>query len=142
MNFILGHIKKFLVVLILFAISKEICATHYINKTNVQIKVTNVSAQKRREGKGGWRISSWSMFKKHNVPESDIDDMTLIPYFIVLEKDEQGDLENKQGDEIAITSPGINDKRRLFPTNNSFNYVITMNEYNSKFEKFDINHAD
>lgn len=54
---------------------------------------------------------------------------------------QEGDLDNQQGDEITITSPGMSDKRRLFPTNNSFNYVITMNKYAAKFEKFDVNHA-
>ena len=63
-------------------------------------------------------------------------------YFIELEDGQQGDLDNQQDDQITITSEGMSDKRILFPSNNAFNYVITMNKYKAKYEKFDINHAD
>ena len=63
-------------------------------------------------------------------------------YFIELEDGAEGDLDNRQDDEVTITSKGMSDKRKLFPTNNSFNYVITMNKYKSEYEQFDINHAE
>ncbi len=80
--------------------------------------------------------------KKNRVEPQDITQNATVVYFIELENGAQGDLDNNQGDEVAITSSGISDKRKLFPTNNSFNYVITMNKYKSIFEKFDINHAE
>jgi hypothetical protein len=124
--------QKITVALMLLASSLSMIATTYINNTGKKIVVTNVAAKKRN------KKSYFSYFtrKKSVEPEKPV-----ILYFIELENDQQGDLDNNQGDEITITSPGMSDQRKLFPTNNSFNYVITMNAYNNQYEKFDINHA-
>jgi hypothetical protein len=118
--------NKFLVTCILIWVTMSLDATHYSNKTGKAIVITNVSAQKRQN-------------KKRKRQEQDLE---LLSYAITLEPDQEADLDNDQEDEITITSPGMNDKRKLFPTNNSFNYVITMNKYKKKFERFDINHAE
>jgi len=104
----------------LFEFSAFLEATHYSNQTGRPITITNISAKKRARKIQG-----------------------IVPSDIVLELDHgaQGDLENQQDDEITITSSGMSDKRKLFPTNNSFNYVITMNKFSSKYEQFDINRA-
>ena len=127
------RIKQMCIVLTLVSTSLSMFATHYINNTGKVIKITNVSAKKRTKKS----YFSFFMTKK----DAQQDDQTKIIYFIDLQDDQEGDLDNKQDDEITITSQGISDKRKLFPTNNSFNYVITMNKYKSVFEKFDINHA-
>jgi len=104
-------------------------ATHYINHTGKIIMITNVSEHKRHKN---------SIKKKHHDEKNNEGPLD----FIRLEQGQEGDLDNRQGDEITITSKNMSDKRRLFPSNNSFNYVITMNKYNARFEKFDINHAE
>ncbi len=108
--------------ILLMSSSFAIFATNYTNQTGKLIVITNVSAQKRNKKKhaqGGTQAAS----------------------SVQIEIGEQATLDNNQGDEITITSPGISDKRKLFPTNNSFNYVVTMNTYGKKYEQFDINHA-
>jgi len=116
----------------LVSTSLSMVATHYINHTGKLIKVTNVAATKRN------KKSYFSTFsKKKNIQPA----APVMIYFIELENGQEGDLDNNQGDEITITSPGMSDKRKLFPTNNSFNYVITMNSYGKQFEQFDINRA-
>lgn len=143
LNYVSVFFKKnsFLVIIsLLFCQHVSVQATHYSNKTTRTITITNVSAEKRQgvtkpKPRYWWSTSWWSLNNKQAEPE-------IIPYAIVLEKDQEGDLENDQDDEITITSEGMSDKRKLFPTNNSFNYVITMNNYNAKFEQFDINRAD
>ena len=107
-------------------------ATHYINNTGKKIIITNVAAKKRTKQS----YFSYFIRKKNLEPAKPV-----ILYFIELENGQQGDLDNNQGDEITITSPGMSDQRKLFPTNNSFNYIITMNAYSKQYEKFDINHA-
>ena len=109
--------------------SLSMVATHYENKTGRTITVTNISAKNRNK-------KSFFSLARNNKK----DGQSMIT-FIKLEDDTEADLDNKQGDEIAITSHGMSNKRKLFPTNNSFNYVITMNNYKSKYEQFDINHA-
>ena len=117
----------------LLSTSLSMFAAHYINNTGKIIIITNVSATKHT------KKSFFSYFNKknHAQPEE-----TNNINFIELEDGAEGDLDNKQGDEITITSVGMSDKRKLFPTNNSFNYVITMNKYKNMFEKFDINHSE
>lgn len=112
-------IKKLSLILVCLFSSISIRATHYINNTGRTIVITNVTAKKR--------------YKKHHE--------TVEVYFLELENGQEGDLNNNQEDAITITSSGMSDKRTLFPTNNSFNYVITMNKYKKEFERFDINHA-
>ena len=107
-------------------------ATHYINNTGKTIIVTNVTSNKKN------KKSYFSFFNKSKPVEPEI---LAEQHFIEIENDAEADLDNNQGDEITITSPGMSDKRKLFPTNNSFNYVITLNKYKPMFEKFDINHA-
>ena len=111
-------------------------ATHYINHTGRMIIITNVTAQKRT--KKSYFSSFKGYFNKKNNIESQV---PAVQYFIELENGAEGDLDNNQDDEITITSKGMSDKRKLFPTNNAFNYVITLNKYSSKYEQFDINHA-
>ena len=130
-------VKKISMTLLLLFSSISMMATHYINKTGKTIVITNVSAQKRHK-------KSLSAAKKHNKKNKPLHnqlDNQVVVYFISLENGQEGDLENKKDDEITITSPGMNDKRKLFPSNNSFNYVVTMNNYKAAFERFDINHA-
>lgn len=134
--------KKLLTLLILLSVSYSNFATHYVNKTGKTIVITNVTEKKRQHRKNMW---SWggSYGKKHKTAGR-VDDTMHIDealYMITIEKDSEGDLANRQDDEIRITSPGFSDHRKLFPTNNSFNYVITMNKYKNKYERFDINHA-
>ena len=124
--------KKLLSMLWLLSISLSIVATHYTNHTNRAISVTNVSAIKRS------KKPYFSKFAKKTYEQTQ-EPVTV--HFIALEHGQEGDLDNNQGDEIAITSPGMSDKRKLFPTNNSFNYVVTMNAYHKRFEQFDINRA-
>lgn len=127
--------KKLLFLSMFLCSSLLVYATHYINKTGRSITVTNISEKKRYHRKHMW---SWggSVAKK----QSEFYNRKLL-YSIDLENGQEGDLNNQQGDEIRITSHGLNDHRKLFPTNNSFNYVITMNKYKNKYERFDINHA-
>jgi hypothetical protein len=124
--------KKIVSMLVLVSTSLSILGTHYVNNTGRAIVVTNVAATKRNKKS----YFSTLTRKKNNKPTAPV-----IIYFLELENGEQGDLDNNQEDEITITSPGMSDKRKLFPTNNSFNYVITMNAYGNKYEKFDINRA-
>ena len=49
--------------------------------------------------------------------------------------------ENEQDQPVTITSPHLNEKREFFPTNDSFNYEITISKFSSKFSKLTINHA-
>jgi hypothetical protein len=127
------QVKKLCICISLLSTSLSIFATHYINKTGKNIIITNVSAKKRG------KKSYFNFFNKKNYVKSED---SHNKNFIELEDGLQGDLDNQQGDEITITSVGMNDKRKLFPTNNSFNYVVTMNKYKNKFEQFDINHAE
>ena len=122
--------NKVFMLLALFSMSLSIVATHYENKTGRTITITNVTAKNRNK-------KSFFSLKRQNKK----DGQSLVT-FIRLEDGSEGDLDNKQGDEITITSRGMSNKRKLFPTNNSFNYVVTMNNYKSKFEQFDINHAE
>lgn len=124
--------KKLCMLLTLISTSFSVVATHYINNTGKIIYITNVSAKKSN------KKSYFSYFTKKPAVEVKASEVV---YLLELEPGDEGDLDNKQGDEVTITSPGMSDKRKLFPTNNSFNYVITMNNYNAMFEKFDINHA-
>jgi len=116
--------RSIVVTLFLLSISLPVTAAHYINKTPFLLKITNETLKQEL---------------KYSDNDYDYDESC----FIELPFGEEVDFDNEQGDEISITSlASINDKRRLFPTNNYFNYVITYNKYNPKFEKFDINHAD
>lgn len=116
----------------LLTMALPLMATHYINHTGRKIKITNVTA-----GKGHKKSYFSSLTRKKNIQPASVAMMN----YIELEHDQQGDLDNNQGDEITITSPGMSDLRKLFPTNNSFNYVVTMNGYSKQFENFDINRA-
>ncbi|MDP3788085.1 MAG: hypothetical protein Q8Q60_02045 [Candidatus Chromulinivorax sp.] len=122
------RLQKLSIFITLLLSSLSMVATHYINHTGKTIIITNVTGQKRSK-------------KKYSTKNSMQSEVAAIIYSLEIENDQEGDLDNDQGDEITITSPGMSDKRKLFPTNNSFNYVITLNKYNPKFEKFDINHA-
>lgn len=126
------RLQKICIVLTLLLSSLSMIATHYINHTGKTVVVTNVTAKKRT------KKSYFSYFSKKNAAQSTVSDAVV---FIEIEDGQEADLDNNQDDEITITSPGMSDKRKLFPTNNSFNYVITLNKYKSVFEKFDINHA-
>lgn len=126
------RVQKICIFLTLLLSSLSMIATHYINHTGKTIVVTNVTAKKRT------KKSYFSYFSKKNVVQPASPEIIK---FIEIENDQEGDLDNNQDDEITITSPGMSDKRKLFPTNNSFNYVITLNNYKSMFEKFDINRA-
>ena len=125
MNF---KLQKICIVITLLSSSLSIFATHYINNTGKTIIVTNVTAKKNSK-----KSSLKSKLAQNQSAQA--------PYFIEIENDAEADLDNNQDDEITITSQGMSNKRKLFPTNNSFNYVITMNKYKSEFEQFDINHA-
>jgi hypothetical protein len=130
MNF---RAKKLSIILSLLSASLSISAAHYINNSGEIIIVTNVAAKKRT------KKSCFSFSSKKNYVQTE-DKNTL--YFIELEDGAEGDLDNNQGDEVTIESVGIIHKRKIFPTNNSFNYVITINKkYNNKFQKIEINHA-
>ena len=134
-------LKNLWMTLSLLFSSVSMMATHYINQTERTIVITNVSAQKRHKK----NLSAAKKRNKKNKPinyqqDNQIDNQT-IEFFITLEHGQEGSLDNKQDDEITITSPGMSDKRKLFPSNNSFNYVVTMNKYNAEYEQFDINHA-
>ncbi len=109
-------------------------AARYINKTGKTIIIRNVTAKKR------YRHEEWSNWW-HRVPV-DQRSQENFEYEIILQDNESGSLDNEQGDEITIRSPGISDKRRLFPSNNYYNYVVTYNAYSAKFERFDINRAE
>lgn len=116
------NVMRALCAILLMSSSSAMFATNYTNQTGKVIVITNVAAQKRNKkqhAQGGAPAAS----------------------SVQIEIGEQATLDNNQGDEITITSPGISDKRKLFPTNNSFNYVVTMNAYGKKYEQFDINHA-
>ena len=130
------RLQKILVFITLLFSSLSMIATHYINNTGRAIIITNVTAQKST--KKSYFSSLKGYFHKHDHVK---DETLKVVYFIELENDAQGDLDNNQEDEITITSKGMSDKRKLFPTNNAFNYVITLNKYSSKYEQFDINHA-
>ncbi len=130
------RLQRLLVCITLLCTSLSMIATHYINHTGRVIVITNVSAQKRM--KKSYFTSFKNYFSKHHHVE---DEAPKVVYFIELENDVEGDLDNNQDDQVTIKSHGLSDKRKLFPTNNSFNYVITLNNYSSKYEKFDINHA-
>ena len=114
--------------------SQSLHAARYINKTGKPIIIRNVTAKKR------FKHEEWSnWWRRVPVDQRSTDNFE---YEIVLQDDEAGNLDNEQGDEITIRSPGISDKRRLFPSNNYYNYVVTYNAYNAKFERFDINRAE
>ncbi|MGZ6251259.1 MAG: hypothetical protein ACXWL2_04465 [Candidatus Chromulinivorax sp.] len=127
--------NKFLLTCCIILSSLPLLATHYVNKTGRIIKITNVTAKKRLNKK-----NYFNWFNKKNKVQDD--QLVNSIYFIDLENGQEGDLDNQQDDQITITSDGMSDKRILFPSNNAFNYVITMNKYKAKYEKFDINHAD
>lgn len=127
--------KKILVLLMLLSLSLSSRATHYINKTGRVISITNFSEKKRQHRKNMW-VWGGAIAKR----QKSVDNHGAI-FFITLKNDEEGDLDNKQDDEVRITSEGLSDHRKMFPTNNSFNYVITLNKYKNKYERFDINHA-
>jgi len=129
--------KKLFLLLILLFMPSVVRATHYINKTGRLITITNVSEKKRQHRKNMW---TWGGPVAGSKRYKNVDVENKI-YFIDLEKDAEGDLDNKQDDEVTITSEGMSDKRKLFPTNNSFNYVVTMNKYKNTYEQFDVNHA-
>lgn len=129
------NMKKLLFLFMFLFSSLLVFATHYINKTGRAITITNISEKKRYHRKNMWAWGG-SVAKK----QSKIDTHKLL-YSIDLENEQEGNLDNEQGDEVRITSKGLNDHRKLFPTNNSFNYVVTMNKYKNKYERFDINHA-
>ena len=126
--------KKLVVLCMLLSLYLSIQSTHYINKTGRVIRITNVSEKKRQHRKNMWKWGGATAKRQKNA-------QILDQYFIELENNQEGNLDNKQDDEVRITSLGLNDHRKLFPTNNSFNYVITMNKYQNKYERFDINHA-
>lgn len=130
-----SRVKKLFILVVLLSTSLSMFAIHYINNTGKIIKITNVSAKKRS------KKNKYFNTRKRVQQRMEQENLNTV-YFIELENEAEGDLDNKQGDEITITSDGMSNKRRLFPTNNSFNYVITMNNYKSKYEKFDINHAE
>ncbi|MGZ6254641.1 MAG: hypothetical protein ACXWL5_01460 [Candidatus Chromulinivorax sp.] len=127
--------NKFLLTCCIILSSLPLLTTHYVNKTGRIIKITNVTAKKRLNKK-----NYFNWFNKKNKVQDD--QLVNSIYFIDLENGQEGDLDNQQDDQITITSDGMSDKRILFPSNNAFNYVITMNKYKAKYEKFDINHAD
>lgn len=126
-------LQKLCVLAVLVLSPLSMIATHYSNKTGKTIIITNVTAKKKS------KKSYFSQYGKKKASESASQAVAVTS--LELENGMEGDLDNNQGDEITITSPGMSDKRKLFPTNNSFNYVVTLNEYNKKFEKFDINRA-
>lgn len=129
MQFIIS--RRIVWTMLLMIVGISINATHYVNRTGKYIKITNVSA---KQGKQSW----WHYFnRKKNQPI----EQPMIIYFLELAPEQEGDLDNRQGDEITITSDYMSDKRKLFPTNNAFNYVITLNTYGKKYEQFDINRA-
>lgn len=137
------------VIFMMMVYSSSLTATHYTNKTGRTIHIINVSEQRRQMKQEkvakkrtwwNWNVRKYKTASQQHelVPE-------IVPqknYKIIIENGQEADLDNQQDDEITITSPGMSDKRKLFPTNNAFNYVVTFNKYNKKFEQFDINHAE
>lgn len=51
------------------------------------------------------------------------------------------DFENDQGQLVTIMSVSLNENRKFFPTNDSFNYEITESNSGPKFSRLTINHA-
>jgi|GEM_PF-1201163 len=49
------------------------------------------------------------------------------------------EFDNEQGQPVTISSRNLNEKREFFPTNDAFNYEITISKYPSKFSKITIN---
>jgi hypothetical protein len=133
-NEIKRRISCIMIALSLFLSTSLLHAARYINKTGKTIIIRNVTAKKR------FKHEEWSNWW-HRIPiEQRSTDNS--EYEIVLQDGQKGNLDNEQGDEITIRSPGISDKRRLFPSNNYYNYVVTYNAYSDKFERFDINRAE
>ena len=60
---------------------------------------------------------------------------------VELPENESVVFENDQDQPVTIMSASLNEKREFFPTNNSFNYEITMAKFSPKFPRITINHA-
>lgn len=61
---------------------------------------------------------------------------------IRLGKDESGELVNEAGQVVTIVSPKLNEERKFFPTNDSFNYEITVGSGSASYSKLTINRAE
>jgi len=61
--------------------------------------------------------------------------------FIQILPQESVVFENDQDQPVIIMSKDLNEKREFFPTNNSFNYEISVAKSRSKFPRLTINHA-
>lgn len=61
---------------------------------------------------------------------------------IGLGKDESGELANQAGQFVTIVSPKLNEERKFFPTNDSFNYEITVGSGSASYSKLTINRAE
>jgi hypothetical protein len=127
-----------MILCVLFGMQLQLQATFYKNGTEDKIfVVTNVSAQKRQTQKGKKR--TWWNWNKRKYGLSEKQEAQ--PVVVTIEPGKTDSLYNEQGDEITIMVQGMSDKRKLFPTNNSFNYVMTLNNFNKKFERIVINYA-
>jgi len=130
--------KKF-TTLLFFLSSVPVLAPHYHNKSEHLLIITNETVKKDIVDLDS--VADIELIE--TLADCQLCDLQEKGIAVQLCPGDEIDFDNNQGDEISITCPHLpDDMRKLFPTNNYFNYVITYNAYSPKFEKFNINHAD
>lgn len=103
-----------------------VSAATYVNKTSIPMIISTTSACNNEE-----IIQSQD---SESEPCIKVEFKELLPHQSI-------ELKNEQGQPVTIISKTLQEKREFFPTNDAFNYDITISKYPSRYSKITINSA-
>lgn len=150
--------KKLYILQVMIMLPMSICAATYMNKTGHPLIISKIveCSQKdwndidfldeKTHGQEFWSNNkTWDevyesdrigdlIFDTAETSCTQTESVEILPNHSV-------DFENDQDQSVTIMSVALNEKREFFPTNDSFNYEITVASYPSKFSKLTINRA-
>jgi len=136
--------KKLFILSAFIAVPFFVSAATYLNKTSVPMTISTTSACNDEE---------IIQFQDSQYAQEIISDESTIRYICSelepcmkneskqLLPHQSIELKNEQGQPVTIISTSLKEKREFFPTNDAFNYDITISKYPSRFSKITINSA-
>ena len=135
--------KKLFILSAFIAVPFFVSAATYVNKTSVPMTISTTSACNDEEI---IQLQNSSVVEKIDCesliryicsefePCMKVESKELLPHQSI-------ELKNEQGKSVTITSSLLQEKREFFPTNDAFNYDITISKYPSRYSKITINSA-
>lgn len=146
--------KKIYILLLIAAIPAYVTAATYTNKTGHPVIISThvdcddvIHDQPEEEQVSFYKnVKQALMIHKECLNGQCFQEVVEEPctkvVAIRLGKDESGELANEAGELVTIASPKLNEERKFFPTNDSFNYEITVGSGSASYSKLTINRAE